>query len=179
MEVDFTRRWRDRRAVFLQKQVFFNPRRHEVERIPIKLAAHRIIKNHYLGSFPSANIRNRRNRQKPASISVFKEETNYERKTPNCLRSVVLFWAFLLFGSVSATGLSQTCGNGRIDPGEQCDNGGQSGGCCTAQCTFAAENSVCYDGNPITVNSCSAAGACRMPANDKLRRVPRFEQPAG
>lgn len=56
MEVDFTQRWRERRAVFLQKQVFFNPRRHELERIPIKLASGWIIKNHYLGSFPSATI---------------------------------------------------------------------------------------------------------------------------
>lgn len=56
MEVDFTQRWRERRAVFLQKQIFFNPRRHEVEKIPIKLAADWIIKNHYLGSFPSATV---------------------------------------------------------------------------------------------------------------------------
>lgn len=56
MEVDFTQRWRERRAVFLQKQVFFNPRRHEVERIPVKLVADWIIKNHYLGSFPSATV---------------------------------------------------------------------------------------------------------------------------
>jgi hypothetical protein len=48
MEVDLTQRWRERRAVFLQKQVFFNPRRHEIEKIPIKLAADWIIKNHYL-----------------------------------------------------------------------------------------------------------------------------------
>lgn len=56
MEVDFTQRWRERRAVFLQKQIFFNPRRHEVEKIPVKLAADWIVKNHYLGSFPSATV---------------------------------------------------------------------------------------------------------------------------
>lgn len=56
MEVDFTQRWRERRAVFLQKQIFFNPRYHEVEKIPIKLGADWIIKNHYLGSFPSATV---------------------------------------------------------------------------------------------------------------------------
>jgi hypothetical protein len=38
----------------MQKQVFFNPHRHEAEKIPIRLAADWIIKNHYLGSFPSA-----------------------------------------------------------------------------------------------------------------------------
>lgn len=56
MEVDFTQRWRERRAVFLQKQIFFNPRRHEVEKIQIKLATDWIVKNHYLGSFPSATV---------------------------------------------------------------------------------------------------------------------------
>ena len=56
MEVDFTQRWRERRTVFLQKQIFFNPRRHEVEKIPVKLAANWIVKNHYLGSFPSATV---------------------------------------------------------------------------------------------------------------------------
>lgn len=56
MEVDFTQRWRKRGAVFLQKQIFFNPRRHEVEKIPVKLAAAWIIKNRYHGSFPSATV---------------------------------------------------------------------------------------------------------------------------
>lgn len=56
MEVDFTQRWRERRVVFLQKQIFFNPRQHEVEKIPVKIAADWIVKNHYLGSFPSATV---------------------------------------------------------------------------------------------------------------------------
>lgn len=56
MEVDFTQRWRERKALFLQRQVFFNPRLHEIEKIPSKLAAKWIIKHHYLGSFPSATI---------------------------------------------------------------------------------------------------------------------------
>jgi len=56
MEVNFSRRWRERRAVFLQKQIFFNPRHHEIEKIPAKLAAAWIIKHHYLSSFPSATV---------------------------------------------------------------------------------------------------------------------------
>lgn len=56
MEVDFTQRWRERKALFLQRQIFFNPRRHEVERISAKLAADWTIRHHYLGSFPSATI---------------------------------------------------------------------------------------------------------------------------
>ena len=56
MEVNFAQRWRERKALFLQKQVFFNPRRHNVEKISVKFAADWTIKNHYLGSFPSATI---------------------------------------------------------------------------------------------------------------------------
>lgn len=56
MEVDFTQRWRERKALFLQRQIFFNPRRHEIEKISVKIAAAWIIKHHYLGSFPSATI---------------------------------------------------------------------------------------------------------------------------
>lgn len=57
MDVDFTRALAEKRkALFLQRQDFFNPRRHEVEKIPVKIAAEWIIKHHYLGSFPSATI---------------------------------------------------------------------------------------------------------------------------
>ena len=55
MEVDFTQRWRRRKALLLQRQVFFNPSRHEIEKIPTK-SAEWIIKHHCLGSFPSATI---------------------------------------------------------------------------------------------------------------------------
>ena len=56
MEANFTQRWRERKALFLQRQVFFNPRRHNIEIIPAKLAAGWITEHHYLGSFPSATI---------------------------------------------------------------------------------------------------------------------------
>jgi hypothetical protein len=56
MEVNFTQRWRERKALFLRRRVFFNPRLHEIEKIPIKIAAEWVIKHHYLGSFPSATI---------------------------------------------------------------------------------------------------------------------------
>ena len=56
MEVDFTQRWRERKALFLQRQDFFNPRHHAIEKIPAKIAAAWIIKHHYLGSFPSATV---------------------------------------------------------------------------------------------------------------------------
>jgi hypothetical protein len=56
MEINFTQRWRQRKALFLQKQVFFNPRLHEIEKISIKIAAEWTVKHHYLGSFPSATV---------------------------------------------------------------------------------------------------------------------------
>lgn len=56
MEVDFTQRWHEHKALFLQRKVFFNPRHHEIDRIPTKSAAEWIIKHHYLGSFPSATV---------------------------------------------------------------------------------------------------------------------------
>jgi hypothetical protein len=49
MEVNFTQRWRERKALFLQKQVFFNPRCHDIEKDLSKFAAAWIIKHHYLG----------------------------------------------------------------------------------------------------------------------------------
>ncbi len=42
--------------MFLQKQIFFDPRHHEIEKIPVKLAAAWITKHHYLSSFPSASV---------------------------------------------------------------------------------------------------------------------------
>lgn len=45
MEVDFTQRWRERKALFLQRQVFFNPCHQEVEKVPVKIAADLIIKH--------------------------------------------------------------------------------------------------------------------------------------
>jgi len=67
--------------------------------------------------------------------------------------------AFLLT-ALASNALAQTCGNGVVDPGEQCDGGAMSGGCCTAQCTFAPADAACNDGNPNTIDSCNATGAC-------------------
>lgn len=82
---------------------------------------------------------------------------NSKRRTT--LMMTLALWALVLLASAS-TGSAQTCGNGQIDPGEQCDNGGQSGGCCTADCRFAAAGTACNDGNPNTIDSCNATGAC-------------------
>ena len=69
------------------------------------------------------------------------------------------------------------CGNGFLDPGEQCDLGsanGAPGGCCTANCTFAAAGTPCSDGNPCNVNGtcdgtstvCPVTGFTTAPCND-------------
>lgn len=59
---------------------------------------------------------------------------------------------------------SRSCGNGVIDPGEQCDLGSKNGGpglpnttwaCCTAMCQFAASGTLCEG-----VGTCNATGMC-------------------
>ncbi|MEO2135929.1 MAG: hypothetical protein ABGY28_00525, partial [bacterium] len=49
------------------------------------------------------------------------------------------------------------CGNGSLDPGEQCDDGNAANGdCCSTTCAFE-----CSDGNPCTFDNCIPAfGQC-------------------
>jgi cysteine-rich repeat protein len=74
------------------------------------------------------------------------------------------------------TGSRYDCGNGTVDPGEQCDDGNNvSGdGCdafchietcyvCSGQpsaCSPAASGSSCDEGDPCTTNACDGNGAC-------------------
>ena len=59
------------------------------------------------------------------------------------------------------------CGNGIIDPGEQCDDGNAAGGdCCSASCQFETAGSACAaDSNLCTNDVCNGAGACTHPNN--------------
>ncbi len=56
-------------------------------------------------------------------------------------------------------GAFTVCGDGALDPGEECDlaaaNGG-SGSCCSATCTFVAAGTICRPG----IAQCDAAEAC-------------------
>jgi cysteine-rich repeat protein len=51
------------------------------------------------------------------------------------------------------------CGNGALDPGEQCDDGNtQDGDCCSATCQF--ETGSCDDGSTCTTNDTCKGGSC-------------------
>jgi cysteine-rich repeat protein len=64
----------------------------------------------------------------------------------------------------TAATVTSTCGDGTVDPGEQCDDGvanGQPGDCCTATCQFQAPGTPCADeGDLCTLDVCDAAGTC-------------------
>lgn len=53
------------------------------------------------------------------------------------------------------------CGNGNIDPGEDCDDGNTvAGDCCSATCAFEPEKQSCDDGLFCTLDSTCSQGAC-------------------
>jgi cysteine-rich repeat protein len=55
------------------------------------------------------------------------------------------------------------CGDGVIDPGEQCDDGNaKSGDCCSSTCQLEAAGATCVDtdANVCTVAQCDGAGTC-------------------
>jgi len=60
------------------------------------------------------------------------------------------------------------CGNGQLDPGEDCDDGNTANGdCCSSTCTFEPVSSPCDDGLFCTVNDvCNGAGQCGGSARD-------------
>ena len=62
--------------------------------------------------------------------------------------------------SFPLTGSRYDCGNGTVDPGEQCDDGNNvSGDGCDPFCHF--ENCPsCDDGSPCTIDTCNAMATC-------------------
>lgn len=67
----------------------------------------------------------------------------------------------------SVTFHGSRCGNGQLDPGEQCDDGNASSGdCCSANCQFESASSPCAsDGNACTDDGCDGAGTCQHTDN--------------
>jgi cysteine-rich repeat protein len=59
------------------------------------------------------------------------------------------------------------CGNGILDPGEQCDDGDAvPGDCCSPTCQYEVAGSPCAaDGNVCTDDVCDGAGSCTHPNN--------------
>jgi cysteine-rich repeat protein len=62
-------------------------------------------------------------------------------------------------GSAPTIGLR--CGNGVLDPGEQCDDGNSTDGdCCSSACQFEPADAVCAGSNVCLHYICDGAGAC-------------------
>lgn len=59
------------------------------------------------------------------------------------------------------------CGDGFVDPGEECDDSNASNGdCCSASCQFELLGAGCSgDGNVCTNDLCDGVGACAHPPN--------------
>lgn len=65
--------------------------------------------------------------------------------------------------NVAGTVIGSLCGNGVVNPGEQCDAGLSPNACCDAQCTAAPSGSICLPPDPALcfVGMCDAAGVCQ------------------
>jgi len=66
--------------------------------------------------------------------------------------------------------LAVLCGNGILEPGEQCDDHNTAAGdCCSPTCTFEPAGTPCDDGNVCTNNAgCDGLGVCTVAAFNTL-----------
>jgi cysteine-rich repeat protein len=65
-------------------------------------------------------------------------------------------------GAAAAAAAPAVCGNGTVETGEDCDDGGTvAGDCCSATCAFEPLASPCTDGNACTDgDTCNGGGGC-------------------
>jgi cysteine-rich repeat protein len=82
--------------------------------------------------------------------------------TPNWYPSGAYYDARLAENRILTLPQNNNCGNGALNPGEQCDDGGRvNGDCCNAICAGEPTTQSCTDdGNPCTTDACSGAGSC-------------------
>src|SRR5207247_4562843 len=74
--------------------------------------------------------------------------------------------AFNLMGKIAAV-----CGNGFLDPGEQCDDGNTvAGDCCSPTCQFEPAGQACANNPCISGSTCDGAAACVGGAPNTLPR---------
>jgi hypothetical protein len=68
--------------------------------------------------------------------------------------------------SAACTPKPPVCGDGIIESGEQCDDGGTSTGCCSATCQFNSSTTVCGPGtSSCSAAYCDGAGTCLAPTS--------------
>lgn len=63
----------------------------------------------------------------------------------------------------------EICGNGGVDPGEECDDFNlDDGDCCSSTCEITNVGAACTDdGNPCSTDVCDVAGSCSHPAGNE------------
>ncbi len=68
----------------------------------------------------------------------------------------------LSFPRADVSAAFSLCGDGNLDPGEECDDTNLlAGDCCSASCTFEPAGASCDDGDACTASDqCDGAGAC-------------------
>jgi cysteine-rich repeat protein len=81
-----------------------------------------------------------------------------------------------------------TCGNGNLDVGEQCDDGNRADGdCCSSVCTSIVAGTACDDGDLCTQSdSCDGSGSCVganpvvcAPADGQCQTAPTCDPASG